>query len=101
MKLIGLIVLFSLFEEYDYINPLRICITVITLTFFVKLLRKDSEQNRQFFTLVFSLWVVFRLAYYTIYWAHTINKMGMVAEICEDSIQQGQPKHNCMLYAER
>ena len=91
VKILGFIVLLSLFEEYEYINPLRISITVITLTFFYKLLKEDCERNRQYFTLIFTLWVVFKLAYYTIYWAHTINEIGLVAEICEDMKREGHP----------
>ena len=69
----GILVALSLLEELEYLNPIRLFLTVMTFTFFIMMLQDDSFRNRQYFFNLFCLWILFRLVYYSIYGVHAID----------------------------
>ena len=71
--LMGALVVLSLLEELDYFNPIRLLVTVMTISFFFMMVSDDSERNRQYFFFLFCLWIVFRLIYYSIYGIQVID----------------------------
>ena len=42
----GALVVLSLLEELDYLNPMRLMITVTTISFFWMMVNYDCERNR-------------------------------------------------------